>query len=162
MSDPENTGSKTGTNKTSFSKSVWNPIHTQSYSGTVLCYFSVLLIFKVNTVKSFNFIGMKFCILTTMDIFVDTWICGFLIIRIISKVNESFVGILNSWLALPTKKKMKCPKTKKYLYNKYTVHVYDRQMCCGFKTRVWTWAFLWSLYYTHFVNDSCTQICPLL
>ena len=38
-----------------------------------------------------------------VDMFMDTLICGFQIIFNITKVNEYFVGILNSWIALPTK-----------------------------------------------------------
>ena len=37
-----------------------------------------------------------------MDMFVDTWIHGFEIIRNIAEVNKYFVGILNSWIAQPT------------------------------------------------------------
>ena len=44
------------------------------------------------TVKSLNFMGMKFCGLTTLDMFVDTWICGFQIICNITKVKKYFVG----------------------------------------------------------------------
>jgi len=47
--------------------------------------------------------GLKFCGLTTLDMFVDTSIPGFQIICNITKVKNYFVGILNSWLALPTK-----------------------------------------------------------
>jgi len=54
-------------------------------------------------VKSFNFVGMKFWGLTTMD----TWIHGIQIIRHITKVTKYFVGILNSWIALPMKKNLK-------------------------------------------------------
>jgi len=38
-----------------------------------------------------------------MDMFLDTGICGFQIIHNITKVNNYFVGILNLWIALPTK-----------------------------------------------------------
>jgi len=39
--------------------------------------------------------GKKLCGLTTMDMFVDTLICGFQIIRNITKVNKYSVEILN-------------------------------------------------------------------
>ena len=54
-----------------------------------------------NTVKSFYFIGMKFCGLTMMDMFL--WTLEFQIIHSITKLNKFFVGILNSWIALPMK-----------------------------------------------------------
>ena len=47
--------------------------------------------------------GRKLRCLTTMDMFMDTLICGFLIICNITKVNKYFVGILKSKIALPTK-----------------------------------------------------------
>lgn len=34
---------------------------------------------------------------------VYTWICGFLIIRNITKANNYFVHIVTSWIGLPTK-----------------------------------------------------------
>jgi len=52
------------------------------------------------TVKLFTFVGTKFHGLMTMDMFVDTGICGFRIIRHKTKVNKYFVGVLNSWIAL--------------------------------------------------------------
>ena len=55
------------------------------------------------TVKLFNFIGMKFHGLSTLNMFVNTWICGFQIICNITQVYKFFVGILNSWIALSTK-----------------------------------------------------------
>jgi len=59
--------------------------------------------------------GTKFCGLTAMDIFVDTLVHRFQIILNITKVNRYFVGILNSWIALPTKYiKNKCPMNKKF------------------------------------------------
>jgi len=54
-------------------------------------------------VKSFNVMGTKCFGLIMMDMFVDILICGFQIIRIITKANKYFVGILNSWVALPMK-----------------------------------------------------------
>jgi len=48
---------------------------------------------------SFNFVGTNFHGLTMMG----TWICGFQIIRNITKVNKYFVWILNSWIAKPMK-----------------------------------------------------------
>jgi len=45
----------------------------------------------------------KFHGLTTMNMFVDSWILGFQIIRNITKVNNYNVGILNLWITLPTK-----------------------------------------------------------
>ena len=52
-----------------------------------------------------NFVGTNFCGLTTMDMFVDALICGFQIIpNSTKKVNKYFVGILNLWIALPTRK----------------------------------------------------------
>jgi len=59
------------------------------------------LLLYYNTVKSFNFMGTKFYILTAMDMFVDTWIHGFQIMHNITKVNKYFGGILNSLIALP-------------------------------------------------------------
>jgi len=58
-----------------------------------------------NTVKSFNFVGTKFCGLTIVvfDMFVDTWILVFQIICNITEENKYFVGILNSWIVRPTK-----------------------------------------------------------
>ena len=53
--------------------------------------------------KSFNVMGTKCFGLIMMDMFVDILICGFQIIRIITKANKYFVGILNSWVALPMK-----------------------------------------------------------
>jgi len=51
------------------------------------------------------FVSTKFRGLMTMDMFVDIGICGFQITCIfnITKVNKYFVGILNSWIVLPTK-----------------------------------------------------------
>jgi len=60
--------------------------------------------------------GTKFHGLTTMNMFVDSWILLFQIIRstfCITKVNNYIVGILNLWIALPTKKhEIKCPMNK--------------------------------------------------
>jgi len=55
------------------------------------------------TVKLFNFVGTKFPCLTTLDIFVGTWIRRFQILGNIIKVNKYFVGILNSCIALAYK-----------------------------------------------------------
>ena len=55
------------------------------------------------SVKSFIFVGTHFHCLTTIDMFVDTWIRGFQIICNISKAINYFVEILNVWIALPTK-----------------------------------------------------------
>jgi len=57
---------------------------------------------KATTVKLFYFVG-TFPGLTTTDMLVDTWICRFQIMFNITKVNKYFVGILNSWIALPKK-----------------------------------------------------------
>ena len=67
----------------------WTFIHT--------CYFKTLSLRMkmLNPVKSFNFVGTKFRGLTMMDMFVDTWVCGFQIIRNITKVKKYFIGILN-------------------------------------------------------------------
>ena len=46
---------------------------------------------------------MEFSGWMTLDMFVDTWICGFQIICNITKVDNYFVGILNSGFALPMK-----------------------------------------------------------
>jgi len=46
---------------------------------------------------------MKFRGLTKLDMFVDTWIYGLQIKHNITKVNNYFVGILNSWIALQMK-----------------------------------------------------------
>jgi len=54
-------------------------------------------------VKTFNLMGTKLHGLMTTDMFMDTWIHGFQIIRNITRVNKYFVGFLNSWIALPTK-----------------------------------------------------------
>ena len=54
-------------------------------------------------VKSFHYMGTKFHGLTIMGMLLDTWIRGFKNIHKITKVNTCFVGILNSWIALPTK-----------------------------------------------------------
>jgi len=56
-----------------------------------------------DTVKTFNVVGTKFRGLMAMAVFVDTWIRGFQIILNITKVNKYVVGILNSWIVLPTK-----------------------------------------------------------
>jgi len=59
---------------------------------------------NTHTVKSIHFVRIKICGLTTSDMFLDSWICGFLFICNIIKVNNYiFVGILNLWFALPTK-----------------------------------------------------------
>ena len=50
-----------------------------------------------------NFVGMKFRGLTRLDMFVDTWIHGLQIEHNITKVNNYFVEILNSWIALQMK-----------------------------------------------------------
>ena len=57
------------------------------------------------TVKALNIVGMTFRGLMFLDMFVDTWIeiYGFQIKCNITKVYKYFVGILNSWIALPTK-----------------------------------------------------------
>ena len=47
--------------------------------------------------------SMKVCGLKSMDIMMNTWIREFQIISSITKVNNNFVGILISWIALPTK-----------------------------------------------------------
>jgi len=62
------------------------------------------LICGLYTVKSFYFVGTKFHGLM-MDMFVDTWICGFQIILNITKVNWYLVELLNSWIVPPTKYK---------------------------------------------------------
>jgi len=54
-------------------------------------------------VKSLNFVGTKFRGLTTLDTFVDCWISGFQTICNITKANKCSVGILNLWIAIPTK-----------------------------------------------------------
>ena len=56
-----------------------------------------------HTVKSFYLVGTKFHGLTTIDMFVDTWICGFQIIHKNTKLNKYFNRILKSWIVLPTK-----------------------------------------------------------
>jgi len=79
-----------------------------------------------NTVKSFNFMGRKLCGLMTMDMFMDTLICGFQIICNITKVIKYFVGILKSKIALPTKNtKLYVQQIKMILpYLKIQRHVY--------------------------------------
>jgi len=57
------------------------------------------------TVKSFNFVGAKFRCLKATDMFVDTRIHGFIIFgkQKLHVLFKYFVGILNLWIALPTK-----------------------------------------------------------
>ena len=73
---------------------------------------------EVDNVKSFNLMGPKCAGLTMTDIFLDTCIRGFQIILNINKVKKYmyFIGILNSWIVLPTKymKYMKCPTNKNH------------------------------------------------
>ena len=57
----------------------------------------------VYAVKSFNYIGIKFRSLRSMDVFVDILIHGFQIILYITKVNKYLVGILKSLNVRPTK-----------------------------------------------------------
>jgi len=59
-----------------------------------------------DTVTSFNFMSMEFRGLTTTDMCMDPWIHGFPIIRNIT----DFGGILNLWIALPTKNTIKFPR----------------------------------------------------
>jgi len=59
--------------------------------------------YLIGTVKSFHFVGTKLSGFTMIDMFMDTWICGFQIILNIIKVNKYFVGILNLWIVLPSK-----------------------------------------------------------
>ena len=47
--------------------------------------------------------GTKFRGFTMVDMLVDTLICGFQVIHNITNVNEYFVRILYSWIALPIK-----------------------------------------------------------
>jgi len=54
--------------------------------------------------------GRKLCGLMTMDMFMDTLICGFQITCNKTKVNKYFVGILKSKIALLT-------KTQNYMSN---------------------------------------------
>jgi len=68
--------------------------------------------------KSFHFMGTKFSGLTMKDMFVDTWICWFQIIRNIIKVKNHFDGFLKSRIPLSTKKQeIKYPTNK----NDFTV-----------------------------------------
>jgi len=55
------------------------------------------------TGKSFHFVDTKLRGLMTLDMFMDTWICGYKIIQNITKVNYYFIGILNFWIVLHTK-----------------------------------------------------------
>jgi len=74
------------------------------------------------TVKSFNFVDTnKFCGLTTMDMFVDTWMCGFQVILNTTGVNIYFVGILK-FVDCPTNDihEINCPTNK----NEFSVHVH--------------------------------------
>ena len=66
--------------------------------------YGLFFLFLSYTVKSLNFMCTKFRGLMTMDMFVDTGIHVFQIIPNITKVNKYFVGILNSWVPLPTNK----------------------------------------------------------
>jgi len=46
----------------------------------------------------------KFRCLMGMDMLMYTWICGFKLYALLNlKANKYLVGILNSWIALPTK-----------------------------------------------------------
>jgi len=58
---------------------------------------------KSITVNSINFVVTKFHYLQTLGMFVDTWIRGFQIICNITRLKKCFIGILNLWIALPTK-----------------------------------------------------------
>jgi len=57
-----------------------------------------------NTVKSLNFMGMKFRGLTIMDMIVgqlNFWILNYRYMQYNYLGNKYFVGIFSSWIALP-------------------------------------------------------------
>jgi len=56
----------------------------------------------VTTAKSFKFVDTKFRGLTIIDMFEDSWLCGFLNIYKTTKLNKYFIGILNLCIVLPT------------------------------------------------------------
>jgi len=91
-----------------------------------------ITILSVVSLISFYFIGTKFRGLTTMDMFVDTWIRGFQItgIRNITKVNNFFIRILNSWIPQPTKTtKLNVQRIKMilhYIDTNYIVRLHSR------------------------------------
>ena len=80
------------------------------------------------TVKSFSFVDTNnFCGLTTMDMFVDTWMCGFQVILNTTGVNIYFVGILNSWIVLPmTYTKLNVQQIK--MSSQYMYIIYDHNV----------------------------------
>ena len=55
----------------------------------------------------------------TLDLFMDTWICGFQIIYNSTNlnVNKYFIGILNSWIALPMKYTNEMSKKYKWFHS---------------------------------------------
>lgn len=65
--------------------------------------------------------GIKFSGMTSLEMFVDTWIR-------ITKVNKYFVGIINSWIALPLKCMKLNVQQKLFFYSKlkyYFIHKWD-------------------------------------
>ena len=80
-----------------------------------------------NIVKALNFIGTKFCSLTTMDMSVDSWIVDFK--RNITEVNKYFVANVNSWIALPTKNMKLNVKPKKRFYSSCSLHDESLVVC---------------------------------
>ena len=77
---------------------------------TMYVYFYHLLL----TVKSFNFMGTKFRRLMTMDMFIETWICGFQIVGNITKLKwiNTLVGSWIHGLPYPRKSQIKCPRNE--------------------------------------------------
>ena len=70
----------------------------------------------------------------TIDMFVDILICGFQIIRDITKVNKYFVDILISWIALLTKN-MKLNVQQIKMISQYlmgTIEQFKACFCCCF------------------------------
>jgi len=68
------------------------------YTRTIWSYYATQ--FFTHTVKSFNFMGLKFRGWTRMDMFVQTWIYGF---QIIKKIGKYFIWVFNLCIAPPTK-----------------------------------------------------------
>jgi len=96
----------------------------------------------IKMLSNFNCISyntVKFRGLTTMDMFVDTLICGLQIIGDITKVNTYFVRIFNLWIAQPTKK-----------FKQLNVRVSDRKKS---QYIVILWVFSWSYYFLHENTD---------
>ena len=51
---------------------IFKSVYSDTEENTSVWYFM-----QIHTVKLFNFVGSKFCGLTTVDMFVDTWFVDF-------------------------------------------------------------------------------------